>query len=75
MQVSSDDETEAVILDETFQASDPDLYFAKMQLEERVKHALGYQFSFESPMTYVRRFFEAAFAPEQRAAGGPVALW
>ena len=74
MHVASDDEAEAVILDEAYLASDPDLYFAKMQLEERVKHALAYQFSFDSPLDYVRRFFEGTFAPEQRVAG-PIKLW
>ena len=43
--------------------SDADLYYAKLQLEERVKFALRYEFSFETPLTFVRRFFETAFAP------------
>lgn len=48
--------------------SEADLNYARLQLEERLKFALGYNFAYESPLGYVRRFFEAAFAPEQRRA-------
>ena len=43
----------------------PDLYHAKLKLEERLKTALNFEFAFESPTTYVRRFFECAFSPAQ----------
>ena len=56
--------------------SEADLYYGKMQLEERMKYALSYDFTFESPLTYVRRFFESAFAPASLLEGAsPVAHW
>jgi len=49
------------LLDQNRLMSDADLYFAKLQFEERVKFSLRYEFSFETPVKFVRRFFEAAF--------------
>ena len=48
--------------------SEADLYYAKMQYEERLKYALRYEFAFESPLTFVQRFFECAFSPAERKA-------
>lgn len=55
-------------------ASDPDLLHAKLQLEERVKYALRYEFDLESPLPSVQRFFECAFSPEQNTHG-PIKEW
>ena len=44
----------------------PDLYHAKIKLEERLKGALNFDFGFESPIVYVRRFFDCAFSPAQQ---------
>ena len=46
--------------------SEADLYYAKMQYEERLKYALRYEFAFESPLTFVKRFFDCAFSPAER---------
>ena len=37
-----------------------------MQLEERVKNALQYEFAHESPLNFVQNFFNASFSPQQR---------
>lgn len=65
----SDDEADAALLDESQAASLPDLLHAKLQLEERVKHVLRYDFALESPLPYVQRFFHCAFPPEQSSNG------
>ena len=65
---------EEVKLSPSLFTSDADLYFTKLQFEERVKFALRYEFDFESPLTFVRRFFESAFAPEDRVEG-PIEDW
>lgn len=54
------------MIDKQFFGSDADLYFAKLQFEERIKYAMHYEFNFESPIIYVRRFFESAFASNER---------
>ena len=46
--------------------SEADLYYAKMQYEERLKYALRYEFAFESPLMFVKRFFDCAFSPAER---------
>ena len=46
-----------------------------MQLEERIKYALKYELSFETPMAYVERFFAYAFSPELRQVDGPLKTW
>lgn len=61
----SEDEADAALLDESQVASLPDLLHAKLQLEERLKHVLRYEFGLESPLLYVERFFHCAFPPEQ----------
>ena len=61
-------EADKALLDPDQLSSEADLYFAKMQYEERLKYALRYEFAFESPLTFVQRFFECAFAPAERAA-------
>lgn len=66
---------DAALIETSLLSSDPDLYFAKLQFEERLKFALRYEFSFETPLTYVQRFFECAFAPEQRCKAGAVRDW
>ena len=43
-------------------------------MEERLKFALRYEFAYETPLTFVRRFFESAFAPEVRLKAGS-AVW
>ena len=64
------------LLSEMHLSSEADLYYAKMQLEERLKYALSYNFAYESPLSYVRRFFECAFAPEMCKEGAsPIAHW
>jgi len=40
-----------------------DLYLVKMQLEERLKHALQNQFEHESPLNSVQNFFNQTFSP------------
>ena len=34
-----------------------DLRFIRVSYEERIKHAMQYNLSFESPISYVERFF------------------
>lgn len=69
-------EADEALLDPNQVSSEADLYFAKMQFEERLKYALRYDFAFESPLTFVQRFFECAFSPAERAAPeGPVKKW
>ena len=63
------------ILDQARLSSDADLYYAKLQLEDRLKYALGYNFTFETPLTYVQSFFECAFSPEQRTQTGSIKQW
>ena len=55
---------DAALIETSLLSSDADLYFAKMQLEERLKYSLSYEFGFETPLTFVQSFFEKAFAPE-----------
>ena len=59
-------EADKALLDPEQMTSEADLYFAKMQYEERLKFALSYEFTFESPLTFVQRFFECAFSPAER---------
>ena len=41
-----------------------------------MKYALSYDFTFETPLTFVRRFFESAFAPASLKEGAsPLAHW
>lgn len=69
-------EADQALLDPAQVSSEADLYFGKMQFEERLKYALRYEFAFESPLTFVQRFFESAFAPAERAApDGPIKKW
>lgn len=70
----SDDEADAALLDESQVASEPDLLHAKLQLEERLKHVLRYDFGLESPLPFIERFFECAFSPDQDASGH-IANW
>ena len=42
--------------------SEPDLYKVKINFEERIKNALQYNLAFESPLFYVRNFFNQAFS-------------
>ncbi len=62
------------IIDEVLLASDADLLYAKMQLEERLKSVLKYDFSYVSPLQFVHRFFANTFAEGQRNKG-PVKEW
>lgn len=71
----SDDEADAALLDESLTGSEPDLLHARLQLEERVKHVLRYDFAFESPLPYIERFFQCAFPPELAESGGIIAKW
>ena len=59
------DTSENQILSQEFTHSSPDLYLAKLKVEERLKGALNFDFGFESPFVYVKRFFECAFSPSQ----------
>lgn len=69
-------EAEKALLDPNQLTSEPDLYYAKMQYEERLKYALRYEFAFESPLKFVQRFFESAFSPAERAQpDGPIRKW
>ena len=60
------------IIDQAWLSSEADLYYAKLQLEDRLKYALGYNFTFETPLTFVQNFFECAFSVEQRSQTGPI---
>ena len=63
-------------MDVRYESSEADLYHARMQLEERLKYALGHDFAYETPLTYVQRFFDCAFSPEQQnRVGGPIRTW
>jgi hypothetical protein len=44
----------------------PQTYLLKYGFEERVKNALQYDLSFESPLVYVQRFFNCAFSQSQQ---------
>lgn len=55
---------DARLLAPEFASSDPDLYLAKIKLEERLKMALMGDYSFSSPLSYIERFFESAFSQE-----------
>ena len=69
-------EADKALLDPEYIMSEADLYHAKMQYEERLKHALCYEFAFESPLKFVQRFFECAFSPADRqAVDGPIKKW
>ena len=64
------------LLESRHQSSEADLYYAKVQLEERLKFAMRYDFAYETPLNYVRRFFESAFSPSVRCdTTGPIAHW
>lgn len=55
----------SAIIDPTQVGSGPDLYLAKIRLEERLKTALNFDFGFDSPINYVKRFFQCAFSRKQ----------
>jgi len=46
-----------IILPEMYK-SEPDLYLGKLKIEARLKHALQYELTYESPLEHVQRFFE-----------------
>ncbi len=58
---------DAEILRKELTHSTPDLYLAKLKLEERLKAALNFDFGFESPLVYIKRFFECAFSPSEQS--------
>ena len=59
-------QTEAMIISKEYTSSEPDLYLGKLKIEARLKHALQYEFNYESPLEYVQRFFNRSFSPSQR---------
>jgi len=55
-------------------ASKPDLYVAKLNFEESLKHCTLYGFAFTSPLDFVESFFSSAFSPKQLKSE-PIAKW
>lgn len=47
----------------------------KVQLEERLKHALQYNLDFESPLAHVHRFFSNTFSMKQMRNNSSLDRW
>ena len=62
----SEPQAETTIISRECFSSEPDLYLGKLKIETRLKHALQYELSYESPLVHVQRFFEGSFSPCQR---------